>query len=164
LPEKAGKIAKQAQEHPDTVEHNYVAGSGLSLPHPDGIFDEVLMRNVIGDPSIVSGVKDRMIDESFRVLRPDGVVIVAEHYTPHVASRCMPFLGGRGDLESGVINHDFTTDLYEPGSEIDIQSYPRLTDFFTRSYIGEGALRGAFIAELKPVSQKFQATTTRIKA
>ena len=72
------------------------------LPFPEGVFDIILARNVIGEPALgqSSGYLDtfsnrdfesalnlklRILGEAARTLVPAGKIIVAESYTPEVA-------------------------------------------------------------------------------
>ncbi len=59
-----------------------VRASAESLPFADDSAEEVVLRNVLGDPDIDVEVKQRAIGEAVRILRTGGALRVIEQYTP----------------------------------------------------------------------------------
>ncbi len=62
-----------------------IQAHGEHLPIKNESVTELVMRNVLGDPTIDDGVKRAMILESIRALKKDGQLKIIEQITPEVA-------------------------------------------------------------------------------
>lgn len=71
-----------------------LVGNAQYVPLADNSVDELIFTNVFGDPAgkyyidpkIESGY-DKMLEEAVRILKPNGIIIITETYTPTVMAR-----------------------------------------------------------------------------
>ena len=74
-------IVAARRQSPPTVQ--YVCGSAFAIPFPDGSFDGVLLLLALHEHS--EGERVQMLHEAARVLRQDGILILAEYAPPETS-------------------------------------------------------------------------------
>ncbi len=60
----------------------YVNAKAEALPFADSIANELVLRNVLGDPDIEVGEKHALLREAARVMKKDAILRIVEVYTP----------------------------------------------------------------------------------
>lgn len=68
------KIARQQQSEADLREMN-----GEDLSFPDQYFDYIVLSHVIA----VVDNPEKLLEEAYRVLKPDGKIFILNHFTPN---------------------------------------------------------------------------------
>ena len=83
------QYGKKLQETHDTSEDralndriHYVQAQAEALPFADSSVNELILRNVLGDPDIPVEEKHAALHEAARVLKPGAILRVIEVYTP----------------------------------------------------------------------------------
>jgi len=67
---------------PEAKNLYFLQANAEKLPVKDKSASEVFLGNVLGDPSILDAEKDKFIEETKRILKKDGVIIIKETNTP----------------------------------------------------------------------------------
>jgi ubiquinone/menaquinone biosynthesis C-methylase UbiE len=84
-----GRASQQGKDQergiPVTERVGYIQAAGTELPIADASISELVLKNVLGDPSIWSAVKLLMLHEANRVIRPGGLFKVIEQESPDFA-------------------------------------------------------------------------------
>ena len=114
-------IDQVSEQRNDAREHvHYVKGRGEQLPVRDESMNEVVLRNVFGDPTIDAKVKEDMISEIIRVLKSEGILKIIEAITGEVAEewkgRILEISAGSLSFESELSKLQAQN---EPSADID---------------------------------------------
>lgn len=78
---------ESARRHDTKID--YMQASGDRMPFPDATFDEVLIKNVVGDPRTSVTKSWKILMDAGRVLKEHGRIIIAENNTPEYAHNAL---------------------------------------------------------------------------
>jgi 2-polyprenyl-3-methyl-5-hydroxy-6-metoxy-1,4-benzoquinol methylase len=121
-------IARQRARHFGIDNIRFGLMSGLPIAYPDGYFDRVFFDDVLHHIDIPD-----MLAETRRVLRPDGVVVVNEHYAHSAVQRLRDSRLVANYLHDRMIGFIYgSRDLYvsEDGHKIDEKELAAIDGFF----------------------------------
>lgn len=104
-----------------------IEANGVNLPFSDESINEVVIGNVLGDPSVRRYPIEMIFDEIYRVLRKGGYAKIIETFTPEEGSEVLtwliPYLQDKFEIEKTLVREsmelpdDVDQDWIEAGTK-----------------------------------------------